>query len=64
MKSQHGRRCVKGEELRLQCEWANCNQIYNDLSDFYSHLYEHFNASYRLESLESKFAFYCFTAII
>lgn len=54
MKSQLGRKCVKGKELRLQCEWANCDQIYNDLSDFYSHLYSHYDTSYAAEAIKSK----------
>jgi len=50
MTSQCGRKCVKSEVLNLQCEWSNCHQIYNDLSDFYSHLLNHFQSSEDLES--------------
>ncbi|CAK8673778.1 unnamed protein product [Clavelina lepadiformis] len=37
-----GRKCVKNEELKLQCEWAKCRDIYNDLGEFYGHLNSHY----------------------
>ena len=53
MTSRYGRKCVKNEELNLQCEWNDCRQVYNDLSDFYTHLYDHFQSNYSLEGLQS-----------
>jgi len=43
-----GRKGVKSEELKLQCEWSQCGNIYIDLGEFYQHLAYHYHVDFEV----------------